>query len=163
MRITGALPKDLVLDAEPTWLRDIILAATYPGRFWPGDAGRSTTIGTGPVPLAKRTVIKRSPDSCIYMHRWLNSDPDDLHDHPWDWCSIILAGGYWEVSEHEVVGSYSGGPNRIIGTQEIRIWRAAGSVLFRKATERHRVEIDPSRAQNPVSLFITGPALREWG
>ena len=32
----------------------------------------------------------------IFLHKFLKSDPDDLHDHPWDFISIILWGGYWE-------------------------------------------------------------------
>ena len=39
--------------------------------------------------------------------------------------------------------------------------RAAGSIVTRKATDAHRLEIpEGGRA---VSLFITGPKLREWG
>ena len=30
----------------------------------------------------------------IFIHRFLKSAPDDLHDHPWAFFSIILSGGY---------------------------------------------------------------------
>ena len=35
----------------------------------------------------------------IFIHRFLKSDPDDLHDHPWAFRTIILFGGYWEFTE----------------------------------------------------------------
>src|SRR3954465_13658675 len=32
----------------------------------------------------------------VYLHRFHRSDADELHNHPWPFISIILAGGYWE-------------------------------------------------------------------
>ena len=32
----------------------------------------------------------------IFLHNFHKGDPDDLHDHPWPYCTIILKGGYWE-------------------------------------------------------------------
>jgi len=32
----------------------------------------------------------------VFIHKFLKSDPDDLHDHPWPFMSIILRGGYYE-------------------------------------------------------------------
>lgn len=110
------------------------------------NSGRLSTMGTGDIPLALRITIARSPERCIYAHFWRNSDPDDLHDHPWDFTSLVVTGGYWEVTEGE------------------RLWRPAGSVAFRKATDRHRVELDRERAPDgTLSLIITGPEVREWG
>jgi hypothetical protein len=40
----------------------------------------------------------------IFIHKFLKSDPDDLHDHPWEFRTFILAGGYWEYREE---GTYS--------------------------------------------------------
>lgn len=114
------------------------------------DLDRVTQIGTGDVELSERIIIRRQPDSCIYVHRWRRSDPDDLHDHPWDWCSIVLSVGYFEHTE------IPGGGRR-------RTWRQPGSVVFRKAEERHKVEIDESARLKPVSLFITSVERREWG
>ena len=28
----------------------------------------------------------------VFIHRFLKSDPDDLHDHPWNFRTIILYG-----------------------------------------------------------------------
>lgn len=79
------------------------------------------------------------------IHQTLRSDEDRaLHDHPWANCSIVLRGGYWEVMED---GS--------------RIWRGPGSVVFRKATAKHRL-IVPEGAES-WSLFIMGHWRRDWG
>lgn len=32
----------------------------------------------------------------VFLHRFLKSDSDDLHDHPWPFATLILKGGYWE-------------------------------------------------------------------
>jgi hypothetical protein len=116
------------------------------------DGKRRSAIGTGAVKLADRLVIRRDPLGCVYLHRWLRSDPDDLHDHPWDFCSFILAVGYWEI------------------TAKGRAWRPPGSIVFRKATERHRVELETDKTflaqypgQLPVSIIFTGPERRAWG
>lgn len=116
------------------------------------ESKRRSSIGTGDIKLAERLVIKRAPEGCIYLHRWLRSDPDEFHDHPWDFCSVILAVGYWEV------------------TAKGRQWRAPGSIVFRKARDRHRVELERDRSfldqfdrPVPISIIFTGPERREWG
>ena len=30
----------------------------------------------------------------IFLHKFLKSDPDDVHDHPWPYATLILRGGY---------------------------------------------------------------------
>jgi hypothetical protein len=32
----------------------------------------------------------------VFLHKFLKSDPDDVHDHPWGYATLILKGGYWE-------------------------------------------------------------------
>jgi len=34
----------------------------------------------------------------IFIHKFLQSDPHDLHDHPWNYISIPLWPGYWEYT-----------------------------------------------------------------
>jgi hypothetical protein len=127
---------------DPVFLELVAKASSFVAFDWPD---RLTTVGTGDTPLYERIVIARSAARCIYVHRWLRSDPDELHDHPWDWCSVILSGSYWEV------------------TEEGRFFRDAGSVAIRKAEERHKVVLDDANPVKPVSLFITGIERREWG
>lgn len=79
----------------------------------------------------------------IFIHNFHKSDPDDLHDHPWPFITIILKGGYWE---HTPKGKF---------------WRGAGTVNWAGARSLHRVEIVPDI--DTWTLFIPGPAVREWG
>lgn len=83
-----------------------------------------------------------------YLHRFQGSDDDRaLHDHPWDSESLILFGGYIEHTQ---------APNGITA-----IHRGPGDHCLRTATTAHRIEIAGSTPC--VSLFITGPKIREWG
>jgi hypothetical protein len=100
--------------------------------------------------LERRYVIPRNSHLNVYLHKFLKSDEDEaLHDHPWNWCSIILRGGY---TEHRSDGSSR---------------RRAGSIVVRKPEVAHRVQLDWGNAwcrELPVwTLFITGPKQREWG
>lgn len=94
--------------------------------------------------LRRWWVIPRNEGCNVYLHEILASDDDRAHhDHPWDNVSMLLDGSY---IEHDRNG---------------RHLRVAGSIVSRQATDAHRLEIpDGGRA---LSLFITGPKLREWG
>ena len=81
----------------------------------------------------------------VFVHRFLKSDPDDLHDHPWPYCTIILRGGYWEHT-----------PTSVTPT-----WKGAGQIRFGHSTDYHRIELEPG--VTPWTLFIPGPKVREWG
>jgi hypothetical protein len=121
---------------DPAWLSRIIdasreLAAAHPGRV--------TVEGHRSGVVFDCTAIRRSLDGGnVYLHEWRESDPRDLHDHPWDCASVILAGGYWEIAPQG------------------RFWRSPGDIVFRQAEEPHRIEIVPAKPM-PISLFITGP------
>jgi hypothetical protein len=85
----------------------------------------------------------------VYLHWILRSDDDRaLHDHPWANCSILLRGTY---VEHTID---AGGVHQ-------RELRSAGSVVLRRATQAHRLEVIEG---SPCwSLFIHGFRLRHWG
>ena len=89
----------------------------------------------------------------IFLHKFLKSDIDDLHDHPWPYATLILKGGYWEWlpqfnSKNEKIG-------------EIAVWRGPGSFRFAKANSYHRIELDPD--VQCWTLFMPGPKQRDWG
>lgn len=89
----------------------------------------------------------------MFVHKFLKSDPDEVHDHPWPYCTIILRGGYWEWTP--VLG-----PNgRVLG--EVQQWKGAGQIRFGRSTDYHRIELEPGIT--PWTLFIPGPKLRDWG
>ncbi|MEB3031788.1 hypothetical protein [[Mycobacterium] nativiensis] len=86
----------------------------------------------------------------VYLHKFVRSDdPGPLHDHPWAFLSIILSsGGYREVTE---AGD---------------VLRRRGSVAWRRAAHRHRVELlrDRHGGELPCwTIIVTGARRRAWG
>ena len=54
----------------------------------------------GDPPFLWRWNLMYRKGFTVKLHRFLRSDPArDLHDHPWDFVSIILWGGYYEETE----------------------------------------------------------------
>ena len=89
----------------------------------------------------------------IFLHKFLKSDPDDVHDHPWNYATFILKGGYWEwVPEFDDHGNK---------TCEIAKWRGPGSFRTASANSYHRIELDPT--VETWTLFMPGRKKREWG
>ena len=95
---------------------------------------------------------KRFPFN-IFLHKFLKSDPDDVHDHPWPYATLVLKGGYWEWIPHfDTVGRKTG---------EYQVWRGPGHFRVSKARSFHRIELDPDITA--WTLFMPGPKQREWG
>lgn len=92
------------------------------------------------------------------VHHIATEDYDrDFHDHPWDFLSVVLRGGYLEARPYGTEPDFSGGD----GGERCRyIERRAGSIAFRRATDRHRiVAVEP----DTWTLFFTGPKRQWWG
>jgi hypothetical protein len=89
----------------------------------------------------------------VFVHKFLKSDPDDVHDHPWPYATFILKGGYYEwVPQFNSAGQKIG---------EIAKWRAPGHFRICSSTSYHRIELDPN--VTCWTLFMPGPQKREWG
>jgi len=89
----------------------------------------------------------------VFLHKFLKSDPDDVHDHPWPYATVILKGGYYEWTP-----VFDGQGKKIA---ETCAWRGAGSFRTSGATSYHRIELDPT--VECWTLFMPGPHKREWG
>ena len=89
----------------------------------------------------------------IFLHKFLKGDPDDVHDHPWPYFTLILKGGYYEwIPQFNEDG---------IKTCEVRKWRGPGHFRFCKANSYHRIELHPGITA--WTLFMPGPQKKEWG
>jgi hypothetical protein len=89
----------------------------------------------------------------VFLHKFLKSDPDDVHDHPWPYATLILKGGYWEWIPHfDTVGRKTG---------EYQVWRGPGHFRVSKANSFHRIELDPDITA--WTLFMPGRKCRDWG
>jgi hypothetical protein len=98
--------------------------------------------GPGVPPLLLRWhLIRHSRWGDIFLHKILRSDDcQEYHRHPWWNISILLRGSYLEFID---------GKRRKV--------RRAGSIVFRRAATRHRLEIK----KGPVwTIFVTGPKRR---
>lgn len=78
-----------------------------------------------------------------FLHQFHKGDPDDLHDHPWPYFTLILRGGYWE---HTPKGRY---------------WRGPGHFRFCSPKSLHRIELEPDT--DTWTFFVPGPKMRDWG
>jgi hypothetical protein len=89
----------------------------------------------------------------IFLHKFLKSDPDDVHDHPWPYATLILKGGYWEWRpQFDSQGRKTG---------EIAKWCGPGSFRWAGANTFHRIELDPD--VTCWTLFMPGRKQRDWG
>jgi len=89
----------------------------------------------------------------VFLHKFLKSDPDDVHDHPWPYATVILKGGYWEWTPQ-----FDSSGEKI---NEIAKWRGAGHFRVCSANSYHRIELDP--AIECWTLFMPGPQTQDWG
>lgn len=80
------------------------------------------------------------------VHHIATEDHDDVpHDHPWNFISIVLRGGYVE---------------RLGLLDEAAIARREGSIAHRKAKDAHRITYV---APDTWTLFIYGRFQHDWG
>ena len=78
----------------------------------------------------------------FYLHNIQGPDEPVFHDHPWDFCSIILNGGYNEATETGVIK------------------RDVGDMVFRSAEDMHYIE---SVLPNTWTIIKTDAEKRQWG
>jgi len=92
--------------------------------------------------LHRWCVVPRSRQKNQYLHKILSADDPVFHDHPWSFRSVILSGGYIEM------------------TPQGRYQRNAGDVYDKRETDLHYIE---SVMPDTWSMVFTGPTVREWG
>ena len=88
----------------------------------------------------------------VFLHKFIKSDEDVLHDHPWSYFTFILSGGYWEYKFKDRENS----------VETVKEWRPPGFFQFMPCSHAHRVELDPSKPYC-WTLFIPFQHKREWG
>ena len=146
---------------------------------WCERTGRVFYITGGPkgttVYLA-RFIVFQSKYCCLYIHRFMRSDADDPHDHPWNFFTYVISGGYKEAfydRSKTIIGTdtrlakegktyFKDLWDKIINT------RLPGSIAYRRATDVHQVILDRDYEmseikQAPFTVCLIGPRLREWG
>jgi len=129
----------LIAKAQNNQLRSYVHIGDYMERFWL---------------LNPREGDPRRGLLSIRLHHTLRSDRDDaFHDHPWDNVSIVLRGGYTEVTPRfNRSNVFQGHDER---------WCPPGRVIFRRASTWHCLRLEPGA--DAWSLFFIGPWKQGWG
>ena len=94
-----------------------------------------------------------------YLHKIVLSDEPVFHDHPWDYFTVILKGGYWE--HIPLFNDTTGG---VVGST--RVWRGPGHFRYRRPDDLHWLELNKDKNGKEVpcwSLFFMGTKQKEWG
>lgn len=115
------------------------------------------------TPYLWRLILLRTPWFALYLHVFLGSDDCNPHSHPWGFCSLILWGGYTEITPAAWLHKRDNGPFyglRTLPVGERRVWYWPGSILRRPASWIHRIE---RGRWTPVTLVLTGRKCRSWG
>lgn len=107
----------------------------------------------------------------LYLHHFTGPDSDaEPHDHPMDFRSFILWGGYteevWHIEteqEHDRQGCPAClyGPQCELWWQKKYVRRWPLTTHFAKASHTHR--ITTLHAKNVWTLFLRGPKTQDWG
>jgi hypothetical protein len=91
-----------------------------------------------------------TPYGGVYVHKFIGPDKDErLHDHPWQFVSLILKGGYVETT--------AGVPPR----KWEHVYYGAGRVLFRAERWRHKIWVEPGTTC--WTIVVTGRRRHAWG
>lgn len=99
-----------------------------------------------------RRQILRTPWLRVFIHDIHEPDHDrHVHDHPWSFLSVILAGGYTELFDPD--------PTDAAAVVTTRRWRP-GSVHLMSHRSAHRIIC---AEPNLRTLVIAGPRRRSWG
>lgn len=136
------------------------------------------------IARAKRTPYfhLHHADGSLYMERywlfrtrWCSAKihgihtPDldrAMHDHPWSFISLVLRGAYIETRPLDpyMPDFFSIGDFGDFGERCTEHYRGAGSVAFRRYSDRHRITLVATWEEIPVwTLFITFPKRQAWG
>jgi hypothetical protein len=149
---------------SPEWYHRAAVAAMKTDRFWLIPTRERTgpyllRMWLSPPILKKRGDRERFlSERSLLLHYFFRGDDDQaLHDHPWDFSTRILAGGYMEH-----LPPWHWCPDEPLGPawdQHIQ-QRNAGDAIMHRANELHCVGmVQPGT----FTLVETGPEVRAWG
>ena len=99
-------------------------------------------LGLPTCPYVVRWRIE-TPWFSVRLHHWLAPDDNRAkHDHPWNFITFVLRGGYMDASPD--------------GIEHLK----APAIRYRSAEHQHTVFPDEGGAW---TIIVTGPKVRPWG
>jgi hypothetical protein len=104
----------------------------------------------------RRYRLLETPWFSVYIHNICESDLDlHMHDHPWDFTTILIKGGYKEYTKDHPVGWYYLPIGR-------RTYDTPGMyMIHHRAEDMHKIQLLDNKPA--WSLFLCGPRRREFG
>lgn len=160
---SGVLLRWLAVRLSPILVRRAVKTpythiGDYMQRYWLvpfAVSGTASDHGCGPVSFWRRPIARvlQLLGVAVRIHVILRSDDDDAyHDHPWDFMTFILDGGYYEY--------------RPLFSEGLKVGNScqrydAGSLNFRRAEDMHRLEL--RRGEPAITLFVTTKWRQIWG
>lgn len=131
-----------------------------PGREPFGDHREGWFIGRNDIGDYMHRWIIQTPFGTLRVHHILRSDEARaMHDHPWDFWTLLVSGGYYEVTPHpqglEVRGLHTDESKPV----EVTRWWPRWSLRHVRAEQLHRLIL-----VEPVwTVVVSGPKRRAWG
>lgn len=125
-------------------------------------------LGRDECPYLRRWALVAGLFSVRLHHFYRSDDARAFHDHPWWFVTLVLKGGYTDVSPCPDCGGTGmlwGEVPQIMcltceGSTEKLDHLGPGSVRFRPALHRHTVRVDGGGVW---TCILSGPNLRTWG
>ena len=112
--------------------------------------------GTGEPYLHRHYLLLKDRDTFpfnVFLHKFIQGDNDDIHDHPWDFFHIIISGGYWEYVPKNI--------NRSTLDQGVtKVWRHPGYYNMCTTDYKHRIILGKEK---PWTIFIPFKRIEDWG
>ena len=107
-----------------------------------------------------RYYLVKSKYFNVFIHQFLRSDRDDMHDHPWSFMTYLVHGAYTEYKWNHRL-------NKDERTRRMNYISCRGTyvrlnrLVFRRATDQHKVLVDKTlkfeeRALAPLTICVTG-------
>jgi quercetin dioxygenase-like cupin family protein len=87
----------------------------------------------------------------VFLHKFIRSDEEDPHSHPWGNTTLVVSGNY-----DEDVYILEDGKRAFIG----RFTRNTGDVVVRSPNAIHAIV---RTSEDCMTLFVTGPKEQDWG
>ncbi len=113
---------------------------------WMKARGSWKVISRDGDPYMERYYLLRVGPYALFLHRFWRSDPDGVHDHPWNFWRLIVRGYYHEQSLDGILRRYN-----------------AGNLMFSQAERMHAVRIADDMRGEVWTLFFHGKRWRAWG
>jgi len=120
-------------------------------------------LGRPECPYLRRWALILGLFSVRVHHFYRSDDERAFHDHPWWFVTLVLKGGYTDVSSCPVChghGVYEQWCDHCGGTGQVLDHLGRGQVRFRPALHQHTVRTDPGGVW---TVILTGPNVRTWG